>query len=166
MSETLELQNIIDDLAQKAFDTWGGSTGKEREIQVRSVILNFLPNWSEKLGFSQLEILKSIEKNRRVNSVNHYQESRFPKLDDIDVFETMDDFKAMHKNLGFRCPSCENISTDPQECNQKPDACNWKSYGLFRCMGKGYRFVIKDLFLEDGQIYEIFNPVAQEPTND
>ena len=25
--------------------------------------------------------------------------------------------------------------------------CNWKSYGFFRTMGRGYRFIIKNTFL-------------------
>lgn len=166
MNESKELQSIIDDLAQKAYDTWGGKIGEERAASVKKVIETFLPNWSEKLGLSQLEILKSIEKNRRVNSVNHYQEIKFPKLDEVTIFETVFDFKAMHKNLGFRCPSCDQVSTDPRECNHNPVECNWKSYGLFGCLNKGYRFVVKELFLEDGTLYEIFAPVALEPAND
>lgn len=162
MSESIELQSIIDDLAQKAYDTWGGATGEERAKSVKNVILKFLPNWSEKLGFTQLEILKSIEKNRRVNSVNHYQEHQFPMLDEVAVFETIDDFKKMHKHQGFRCPSCSQVSTNPQECNHNPEECNWKSYGLFKCLGKEYHFIVKDLFLEEGTLYEIFKPVALE----
>lgn len=162
-----ELQSIIDDLAQKAFDTWGGAIGEARADSVKNVILRFLPNWSEKLGFTQLEILKSIEKNRQVNSVNHYQEHRFPMLDDeVAVFEAIDDFKKMHKHQGFRCPSCSQVSTNPQECDHNPSECNWKSYGFFKCMGKGYRFLVKEAFLEDGKVYEIFPPVALETNHE
>lgn len=162
MSESIELQSIIDAIAQQAFNSWKGEIGKEREESVRNVIANFLPNWSEKLGFTQLEILKSIEKNRRVNSINHYQEHQFPKLDDVTVYESIEDFKAMHKGQGFRCPSCSQVSNNPQECDHDLAKCTWKSYGFFKCMGKGYRFVVKETFLEDGRIYEIFMPVALE----
>lgn len=157
-----ELQSIIDDLAQKAFDTWGGNIGKEREQSVRKLIETFLPNWSEKLGFSQLEILKSIEKNRQVNSVNHYQESNFPLLNEVAVYETLNDFKKMHKHQGFRCPSCGNVSTNPQECDHNPAECNWKSYGFFGCLGKDYKFLIKESFLDDGVVYKVFQPVSLE----
>ena len=162
MSESIELQSIIDAIAQQAFNSWKGEIGKEREESVRNVIANFLPNWSEKLGFTQLEILKSIEKNRRVNSINHYQEHQFPRLDHVTVYESIEDFKAMHKGQGFRCPSCSQVSNNPQKCDHDLAKCTWKSYGFFKCMGKGYRFVVKETFLEDGRIYEIFMPVALE----
>lgn len=157
-----ELESIIGKLCQQAYDGWPGKTGQERADNIRNLLAKVLPNWSKHLGLSQLEVLQSIEKSRRVNAVNHYQESKMPLLDDVRVYEGAEGFKDDHKGLGFRCPSCGGVSTNPQECNADPQKCNWKSYGFLGCMGEGYRFAVKDMFLDDGVIYECFQLVAHE----
>lgn len=164
MSNQSELSLLIEGILQKARESWGGEIGEERATVVKELLSNVLPNWSEKLGISELDLLKTIEKNRFINVVNHYQACNFPLIENIDLFETADDFKRMHKGLGFRCPSCKGISSNPQECNADTEKCNWKSYGLFGCLGEEYKFIVKDQFfvLEDGKIYTIFKPVAQE----
>lgn len=162
MEKQAELSALIEGLLQKARESWNGDVGEERATVVKELLSNVLPNWSKKLGISELEILKSIEKNRRVNVVSHYQACNFPLLENIDLFDTAEDFKGMHKGMGFRCPSCKGVSSNPQVCNADAEKCNWKSYGLLGCLGEDYKFIVKDHFLEDGQIYTIFKPVAQE----
>lgn len=162
MNIQTELSTLIEGLLQKARESWNGDVGEKRAEVVKELLSNVLPNWSEKLGISELEILKSIEKNRRINVVNHYQACNFPLLENIDLFDTVEDFKGMHKGMGFRCPSCKGISSNPQACNADTGKCNWKSYGLLGCLGEDYQFIVKDYFLEDGQIYTTFKPVAQE----
>ncbi len=61
----------------------------------------------------------------------------------------------------FRCPSCGGLSSNPYECNASKE-CDWKSYGFFRTMGKGVRIAIKEGFIENPQIHEIFMPLEFE----
>ena len=42
---------------------------------------------------------------------------------------------------------------------QKAEVCNWKSYGLFGTLEGGFRFVVKEDFLDHPIIYDIFMPL-------
>lgn len=139
-----------------------GTTEKTVEF-----IRQFTAEYAEVLGLSQLDVLVAVEKARDYSAPNYYQEANFPKLDDVSVYATRDEFLAAVPSRQFRCPVCNGVSKDPSRCDSgvvtsAGKVCNWASYGLFRTMGKGLRVVLKDSFLSDPVIYEIFMPLELE----
>lgn len=160
-----ELQSIIAELKQLAFNDWKGSAGEQDAKKMGEFLNKKLENYSKVLGYSKLEIMKAIEAKRDYNVRNYYQEANFPELvGNIDIYETIDNFLKRFPSKKFICPACSGISTDPNECNSgkeisKGKICDWKSYGLFGCAGKGYKFIIKKGFLENAHVWEIFKPV-------
>jgi hypothetical protein len=118
-------------------------------------------HYAEKTGLSAIGILDAWENRRNYWYMNYYQDANQPeiKIDKVRVFDTVEDLKAAVGAGQFRCPSCGGISGNPYECNA--GECDWKSYGLFRTLGKGaYVFVKSEL---RGQ--EIFMPVQWEHDN-
>lgn len=115
-------------------------------------------HYAEKMNVNWESVLEAWETNRAYWYMNYYQDSRQPliKGDKVKVFEDIEDFKKQVNNLGFRCPSCKKISSNPQECSQ-PN-CDWKSYGLFGTLGNGLTIILKD----DLTPLEIFMPIAFE----
>ena len=154
-----KIDEIIKELKTKC-----DGRGEKMEAFIRSM----LKNYSEVLGFTELEIIESLEKKRTYWCLNYYQEANMPKLEkDIVIFNTLDEFRKKFPSHKFRCPICGGVSTDPQTCDsgkemEKGKICDWKSYGLFGTMGKGYGFIIKDDFLEYAVIYDIFRPIELE----
>ncbi len=121
--------------------------------------------YSDFLGKTKQEVLQAFEDDRSYWSANYYQESNQPKLDkSINVYENQDDLIAdIQPKEGFICPACGKVSKDYQECDsgdkdKDGKVCNWKAYGLFGTLGKGYRILLKDTFLEDPCIHDIFMP--------
>ena len=161
------VEAIIEHLKTLARDSWSGNTGEERANQLEKFLNETLENYSQKLGFTKVEILMAIEGRRDYSAINYYQRANFPLLENVTVFANKEEYQAKCPSGQFTCPHCGGISTDPQECNsgrkikeaRKLKVCNWKSYGLFRTMGKGYQLVIKDTFLKDGTVYHIFKPI-------
>lgn len=163
----MNLQETIEVLKNKARESWEGKTGEDRATKLESFLNKMLSEYSEKLGLSQYEVLAAIEESRSYSAINYYQECNFPSLEGVDIYETLSDLKAAIKTMAFKCPACSGISSNPYECNSgvKSDegkVCDWKSYGLLRTLGKGYRFTIKESFLEKPRIDEIFMPVDLE----
>ncbi len=158
---------IMNDLMDKAHKTWPGTEGSNRASKLEAFLEKTLTQYSEKLGFSKLEILQAFEGRRDYCVVNYYQESNFPSLEDVTVYETQAELQAAIPNYKFRCPSCKGISTNPYECNsgiERKDGkvCNWKAYGLFGTAGRGHRFTIKDTFLQKPIVDDIFMPLDLE----
>jgi hypothetical protein len=152
-SKILTYEEII----EQARSTWAGKTGDERAESVKNILDTRLENYSQKTGISKDEILIAFEKKRNVNTVNFYQTANFPLLEDVFVFETLDDFKKKFPSGKTVCPSCGKESTDPYECSQPK--CDWKVYGLLGDLGKGIKVIIKDRFLENPVPINIFKPV-------
>lgn len=131
-------------------------------------IRDMTKHYSEVLGFTEEDILEKLEEKRNYWSANYYQLANFPKLDgDVVVYESLDDMKDhIDISMGFTCPFCGGVSKDPYQCDTgkiiegTEDACNWKAYGLFGTAGKGMRFTIKEGFLENPKVDEIFMPVS------
>lgn len=125
-------------------------------------------HYSEKTKLSVTEILDAWENDRTYWYMNYYQDCNQPEIksDNVKIFDTVEDFKKSTLNKGFRCPCCNGISKNPNECDtkilvksgRKKAECDWKSYGLFGTMGKGAHVFIKEKL----RIYEIFMPVAWE----
>lgn len=163
----MSVEQIIQDIRQKARESWSGQEGENRADRVEELIRKFLPNYSEVTGKSELEVLQAIENNRHYSAVNYYQEANFPLLEgEIKVFATLDEIKEIVGDKGFRCPACNAVSTDPYRCDsgvvREGKECDWAAFGLFRTMGKGLRFTIVDKFLDNPRVDEIFMPVALE----
>ena len=126
-------------------------------------ILDMVMAYSEKTGIDAGELLTSFENDRTYWYMNYYQEANQPTLDgDVHVFETPEAVGESFNGLGFRCPACNGVSTNPQVCDTgiKVDGkvCDWKSYGLFRTLGKGAKLFVK-FTVANG---EIFMPIAWE----
>ncbi|MCX4027897.1 hypothetical protein H0A36_25840 [Endozoicomonas sp. SM1973] len=160
----MNTQTIINQLKEKARGSWEGEVGEDRAVKLESFLNKMLTEYSEKLGYSKYEIISATEKTRNYSAINYYQEANFPSLEGVDVYETLEDLKAAIKTVAFKCPACNGISTNPYECNsgvksKEGEVCDWKSYGLFRTLGEGYRFTIKESFLEKPRIDEIFMPI-------
>jgi hypothetical protein len=120
-------------------------------------------HYAVRLNISPCEMLNTWESNRDYWYMNYYQDARQPLLDEsVRVFETTDDLlKSIGKN-GFRCPVCGGVSSDPYVCKTKKvvdgKECDWKSSGLFGCLGKGVSVFVKEKL--SGETF--FMPVAWE----
>ena len=146
-----------DEIIEKARSTWIGKTGDERAESVKKILDTRLENYCNVTGIPENKILVAFEKIRGVNTVNFYQESRLPLLENVHIFETLDDFKKEFPSGKYICPKCEKESNDPYECTQ--EKCDWKVYGLFGDLGKGIKVIIKDRFLENPIPINIFRPI-------
>lgn len=159
-------QQRFDAVLSKIADACKGYSADTPDRTVKFV-RQFTAEYAEVLGLSQAEVIEAIEAKRDYSAPNFYQQANFPSLNGVRLFDTTDAFRSAIPSKQFRCPSCNGISTDPYECNSgdtKSDGetCNWKSYGLFRTLGKGLRIVIKEGFLENPQVHEIFMPLEFE----
>ena len=146
-----------EEIIEQARLSWTGKTGDERAESVKKILDTRLENYHKVTGISKDEILIAFEKARNVNTVNFYQSSKFPLLEDVYVFETIEDYKKEFPSGKYVCPKCEKESNDPYECSQKK--CDWKVYGLFGDLGKGIKVIIKDSFLENPVPINIFKPI-------
>lgn len=123
-------------------------------------------HYSDVLGFSEDDIIEKIEEKRTYWSANYYQECNFPNLDKVVIFENLDQLFKVFPSRKFRCSICGGITTNPYECNsgtKRKDGkiCDWKVYGLFKSHDS-FRFTIKDKFLENPRIDDIFKPIELE----
>jgi len=164
------LEAIIEKLKQLARD-FRKCDGEKLATDLEAFIRKKVAEYSEKLGYSELEVLQAIESKRTYSAVNYYQESNFPSLDEVAVFNNLEEFRQKYPSAKYRCPACEGITTNPYDCNsnlpkksakagsKEKGVCNWKSYGLFGTLGKGMRIAFKDNFLNEPRIESIFMPV-------
>ena len=127
-------------------------------------------HYSEILGLSKEEILQAFEDKRTYWAANYYQEANFPKLDNkVKIFETQEELMESIKSKQFICPACNQIQSSPYKCesghkDKNDKVCDWCSYGLFGTAGKGFRFTIKESFLEKPMIDDVFMPVEFKGT--
>ena len=122
-------------------------------------------HYAEKLNLDACDILNAWEKGRNYWYMNYYQECEQPTItaERVRVFETSEDLRQAVGTLGFRCPMCGGISRSPYECDSGLDMapgkkCDWKSWGLFKDLGKGIYIYVKEKL--QGQV--IFMPIAWE----
>lgn len=153
----------IAEVIESARSSWSGSEGDRRADSVRAVIEDVCNEYSEAFGLTHDEVFEAIEAQRDYSAVNYYQRASFPALDGVTVYGDLDEFKATVNGQGFRCPSCCEVSSNPYECDAGD--CDWKSYGLFRCMGKGHKVLVRSMFPERLKPDEIFMPVALESSD-
>lgn len=130
-------------------------------------IKDMVKHYSEVLGFSEEDIIEKLEERRTYWSANYYQEYNQPKLDDkVVIFDNLEQLQKIFPSGKFRCSICGGITTNPYECNsgiKRKDGkiCDWKVYGLLKAHD-GFRFTIKDKFLETLRIDDIFKPIELE----
>ena len=164
------MEAIIEILKKEVRNNWFGDVGERHAVKLENFLREMLADYSTNLRLPPEHILAVLEKRRTYNAVNFYQEANMPNLKNVRVFETQDDFKKAFPSMRFRCPFCNGITSNPYECNSGvkkvgrggDKACDWKTYGLFRTLGKGFRFTIKKGFLEKPFIDEIFMPLELE----
>lgn len=134
---------------------------------LRAFLLERITHYADVLHFHRLDILEALERSRQINVVNFYQDRTLPHLNanHVYVLRNMEHYRQIVGITGFRCPACGGINlTDPYNCTQWTGHkyCDWKSYGFFGTMGKGLRLLLRDQFLENPCVEEIFMPVALE----
>ena len=147
-----------------------GMSNRQNLLRLVRFVNGISLHYSKVLGFSQEEILESMEKNRDYYIWNYYQRHDFPRIQgNIEVFERISDFVKRFPSGRYRCMSCKSITTDPYTCNSgvkvNDKVCNWKVYGLFRLNGL-YRFIIKTEFLRRMKVETIFPPIELENKNE
>lgn len=153
---------------EEARASWDGATGDERAERVEAFIRNRVAQYSEILGFTPIEILTAFQKAKNVNAPNYYQQAIIPDIAGVTIFENAKEFRECFPSRRYVCPSCEGISTNMTVCdsgkpmNNSGEICDWKAYGLFGTLGKGFRFLVKEGFLEKSVVYEIFKPIELE----
>lgn len=161
-----ESRLTLEAIKQKGRDSWPGEEGDRRAASIEKVLARVLPEYAKALDLSQDDILAALERRRDYSAINYYQDARLPPIAGVPVYETTEAFTATIPSRKFRCPACDGISTNPNACNSgaetKDGVCDWKSYGLFGTLGKGYRVVVKATFLEHPVVHEIFMPVEFE----
>ena len=144
-------------------------SGFSADSVVRTVqfIRQFTAEYAALLEVTPLEVLAAVEKARDYTAPNYYQQSNFPSLKGVTVFASLGALQAAIPSKQFRCPCCSGVTSDPYTCNsgekRKDGAvCNWTSYGLFGTLGKGLRVLVKDAFMSQPRVHEIFMPLELE----
>jgi len=156
------LNSIIEIARAKAF------APDELASKTRDFILSRVSHYANHLGHSPLEILTAMEKKRPVTVPDYYNSEVFPRLDLGGVFVLRDltHYKQIVGVNGFRCPRCGEVSLlDPYQCHEwiGKRKCSWSARSFFGTFGKGLRLVIRDVFLLEPIVYDIFMPIALEP---
>lgn len=162
-----EYDSLIHLIKKECADSWPGKVGDERAIETEEFIRVFTKQYSRILGFTELEILIATEQHRGMTAGNYYQRCYFPDFDKqkFDIYKTRSAFTKKFPSKKYICPSCEQVTTDMQVCNsgyktgKSKRSCDWKSFGLFGTLGKGYKFFVLENFKEYPQVYEIFRPI-------
>lgn len=152
-TKILSLPEILDEVR----NGWPGETGEKRAVDVNNVIQRILEEYNKLTYFPKEKILEALEKKRGVNCVNFYQDSNFPTLQNVHVFQNKEEFFSKFPSRKFICPACGKESTNPYECSQ-PD-CDWKVYGLFSDLGKGIYILFIDKFFTNPKPENIFMPI-------
>lgn len=158
------MEELIKKLKQQARESWSGKIGEERAEALEKYLRNKTKEYSDALNISQEDILKAWEERRTYSAINYYQDCNQPSLNGgkTKVFETVEEMLTGIVEKKFRCPNCGEISTNPYECNSgkvlDKKKCDWKSYELFGCMGKGTFIFVKEKMSGE----TIFTPIAWE----
>lgn len=146
-----------EEIIEQARQSWSGLEGDRRAENVKNIIDTRLDNYSKHTGFSKDEILVALEKKRGVNCTNFYQSANLPLLEEVLLYENVEEFRDKHPSGKSICPSCEKESTNYYECTQAD--CDWKVYGFLGDLGKGVHIALKDVFLDHPVPHNVFKPI-------
>ena len=156
---TKTLEELIHDLTRDPKQNGWESHRIEKEKEIAEICQRY----AEYFNYTPEQVFLALERNRTYSYPNYYQEANFPKKDAFDIYQNHDELReALKPELGFRCPSCKGISTDPYECSQ--EECDWKSYGFLK-FGL-YKFTIAENWILKPFVDEIFPPIAFEEKPD
>jgi hypothetical protein len=155
---------IMNKIIVEIYNGWVGQVGLERVVKTVNFLCEIVPQYAKVMDKSNVETLEILAKSRNCNYTNYFQECNLPKLSDVYIFETENDFFEKFPSKEYQCPSCSKISTDYQKCNsdytdKNGVVCNWKVYGLFGSMGKGIKVLVKDRFTDIPKPIMMFKPI-------
>lgn len=143
---------------KKSIVTYPWNRSQREATRCIRLIVGVCNHYAIHLNTTPTKVLEALENNRDYAALNYYQQHKFPKINKVDiVFETEVEAKEFIKDKVFECPACGHLGTDPYECSH--EECDWKSYGLFGCLGKEFRIIIKENFLTNPKVHIIFKPV-------
>ena len=145
-------------------------------IEIVSYIKTITKNYSEVLGYSETDILKAMERERKSIPSYYYNSSIFPILDEkVKIFSTTSELFGSIKMNKFICPCCKQEQINPYFCesgfvdNEKE--CDLRKHSILKSVStkilkeyKKFRFTIKDTFLDKPMIDDCFLPVEFQNT--
>lgn len=159
------IDGLIEEILLKEEKVWG----RDRLTPMAKFIKVRFTEYAERLSLPVDRLIQSAEKNRGYSAINYYQEAVFPRITDkIKIFETSEELRAVVGNEGFRCPACNGVSKDAYECDTglpmktRSGRCDWKSYGLFGTLGRGFTCIVREHFAEKPIPHHSFMPIAME----
>jgi len=133
-------------IAQFCAETGWGFHGETTAMRFKKEIEWFrgmVKEYADFFGKTQDEMVAELEEKRSYSWPNYYQPVNFPSLEGIKsnpyfvgLFATEADF-ANHARanwIGFKCPKCGNIGSDPERCEHRKEndgICDWCAGGLF-----------------------------------
>lgn len=157
---------IMNKIILEIYNGWPGEVGKERVVNVITLLNHRLPQYAKIMGKTEIETLEIFVKAKNTNFTNWFQNANFPDLSEVYVFDTVADLKLKFPSGNYQCPCCEGISTDYQECNsarivdkKSNKICDWKVYGFFGDLGKGIKVVIKEKFTDFPKPIAMLKPI-------
>lgn len=144
--------------------------------EILTFIKSMTKNYSEVLGYSEVEILAAMETERQSIPSNYYNANNFPLLDEkVKIFETTNELFDSIKQNRFICPCCKQEQMNPYTCesgfidNEKE--CDLRKHSILKSLSnsiatnyKKFRFTIKDTFLDKPMIDDCFLPVEYQNT--
>lgn len=163
----IKFNKKISESVQKDIENNEDMRDVEKKVQW---IVDRAKNYGKKMKLNWKDILNAWEEDRSYWYMNYYQDANQPLIEGkVKVFNTVED---MLKVIGkkFRCPCCNEISTNPYTCNsgkeletgkgkkKKTMVCDWKVYGLLGDLGKGLFVYCKDKLRGE----TIFMPISLE----
>jgi predicted RNA-binding Zn-ribbon protein involved in translation (DUF1610 family) len=163
-----KLQELIEKFRNDTSWNTENKNGTHRFDEEILWIESMIRDYAKTLKLSTDKVVEIMESKRDYSWPNYYQPANFPELNSENLVGVFDTFEAFREHSqkhyqGFKCPSCGNIGSHPQECEhrvKKDKICDWCSYGFFSS-------VHTVIILEDGlKAIPIFEPVLQEASNE
>lgn len=150
--------------------SWHGEEGIRRRERVKNLVEKVCREYGDAFGLTKGQIFASLEAERTYSAVNYYQEANFPALNGVTIYDDLAHFQSVVGDRGFRCPRCKHVSKNPYECDSGAEMepgkrCDWKSYGLFRCLDGGHTALLRSEFPKHVRPVTIFKPVSLEDKN-
>lgn len=169
----IETETLIEEIGQGVFTSVGSNVveGARRRDVVLSFLNQRLPHYATVLAMPAYDILRGWEALRGINNtiaINFYQNYNMPVLDDVQVFDVVQQFTDAYPSHQCTCPQCKGMSTDYYKCNSgkvfKGFTCEWRALSMMGGTKDDYiRIVIKESFAEFPVPQMIFKPIELAP---